>query len=210
MEAVGSEDIELMEEAFRAAAPGSLAAAYARAQTDMRLSDLDSGVEPVDPQTVTQKGTAYEVCPVGTETEACLIYDDFEVNAAGQLANFTIGGKPIAGRLAVGNGSAVTNRAGRFTFLSSYLTQSGYLAANVEIAAGKKAIDTFGTAVYRAPDGRQRQATDYVGPDGIEANSRANVSFYFKGPIKTGGTMTIELWTGGDDAENFRIKIKVG
>jgi hypothetical protein len=209
VEAIASEDLTRIRDVEKAAAPRSLAAAYAGHQANNIEAALDGGFESEAPGEVTGEGGGFKACYPDAEDSPCYAYDDFKLTPEGKVASFTIDGKPLAGRLVTGDGTAKPSPLGSVTLLSAYTTQSGLLAVATKIRTRAEAVVIHDAAArYRAPDGRQRGQNALTGPSEIAKNSTAFVVFYFQGPIKFGGAMTVEL-NNKDYSDTVSVELKI-
>ena len=194
VDAIASQDATQQRDAAKAAMHGSLAAAYATHQANVAEAALDGGYEVSSPGDVTDQGDGFKACYTDDEGSPCYVYDAFKLSPAGKVASFTIDGKPLAGRLVVGDGAAKTSALGNVTLLSAYTTQTGALSVATKIRTKGEPIYIHDAAArYRAPDGRQRGQNMLTGPSEIGSDSTALVVFSFQGPIGFGGAMTVEL-----------------
>ena len=105
----------------------------------------------------------------------------------------------------------VESRGVTATFLSAYRSISGEsLLVAMEISTGEADAELFiYSASYRAPDGRQRQASDALGPFEIGAESTATVAAIFPA-AEPGGTVTIEGIVDDDYSRTIELVIPLG
>jgi hypothetical protein len=213
-EALASQDPTAMAAARRAASPGSLAMAYMAHQLNGVNADLDAGYEATV-ATLSEKGDGFQTCSDDAETgkQNCFTYDKFKVDADGRLAGFSTSGKPLAGRIVLGSGNAVDSPAAKVTLLSAYQTVGGYLVVAVKIRTKGSAVAFFDpVATYRAPNGQQRSQSGQSGSQDFGADSQGTRTFFFKGPLKFGGTMTLLMapHTGDEYGDSTNVTVKVG
>ncbi len=186
-----------MARAARGSAPGSLAMAYMTHQMNGTNADLDGGLDTLE-ETLTEKGNEFQSCSDNPESgdTTCYTYNKFKVAAGGKLASFSINGKPLTGRVVLGGGKVVDSSVAKVTFLSAYQTANGYLAVTVKLRAKDAPVVFYDpSATYRAPNGQQRALANQSGLSELAADSVGTQAFYFKGPLKFGGTMTLQIAT---------------
>jgi hypothetical protein len=154
-------------------------------------ASLDGGAgQSFGASTLNETDGGYELCTDGD----CIAFADFTTNAQGQLVDFSIEGKPVADRLARGNGRAVSAAGGvNITYLTSYLSVQSdavFVTARVESGQAPISVNIY-SASYRSPDGKQRAAQDAGGP--TELGPRSNALVYMAFPsVPFGGTVTLD------------------
>ena len=133
------------------------------------------------------------MCDDLTNEKTCAVVGDFKGTHPGKIVDFTVAGKPLKGRLTVGDGQKVRAGGGAFTFLTAYETiTSDELDVTVKMESGEKSLSpTIHSATYRGPDGKQRTATDALGPSDLDADSTSVASFSFEG-VEPGGKVTLK------------------
>ena len=188
------------------AAPGSNAYAYAIEQAAVNQAFLDSGMGSSPPSELNTLDDGFEMCSTDllTQEETCNVFDNLAF-VDGQLADFDAGGTPLAGRLTLGDGSSVP--LGDFanaTLIAAYTSIAGNLYVVFEI---KSNIDGFSAAydsTYLAPDGRQANVTQTIGPSKLAAGALANYALVFEGAA-FGGTLNL----GGFNANFDRVSASI-
>ena len=203
-------DPDAIREAMKFTAADSVANAYLLHRSYLAEAGLDGGSAYSDSEVTELSGGEYKVCDDPTNEKTCAVLGDFKADASGKIVDFTVAGKPLKGRLTVGNGQKVKAGGGAFTFLTAYKTiTSNALDVTVKMESGGKALSpNIYSATYRGPDGKQRTATDAVGPTELDADSNSVASFSFKG-VKPGGKVTLEGCVEDCDS-SFKAVIKVG
>ena len=213
-EALTSRDATKMAVAVRSAAPGSLAMAYMKHQLNSVNADLDAGLDAPD-ETLTKKGSGFRSCSDDAETgeTTCFTYGKFKVGSNGKLASFSVNGRPLTGRVVLGGGKVVDSSAAKVSLLSAYQTASGYLTVAVKVRTKGAPVAFFDpVATYRAPNGQQRAQSGQSGLQDFGANSQGTRLFFFKGPLKFGGTMTLLMapHPGDNYGAGVNVTVKVG
>ena len=213
--ALVANDVELMARAQRSAASGSLAQVYMKHQMSQVNADLDGGTDVASGE-LFEKGDGFEICYDNAETGEpnCYTYDKFEVDGDGRLAGFTVNGRSLAGRIILGSGKVVDSSVAKVTVLSAYQTASGYLAVAVKLRAkGAPVVFLEPIATYRTPSGQQRAVAFHSGLTEVTANSQSTLVFYFKGSLRFGGSMTLQMATHRSvdhDGDATMVPVKVG
>ncbi len=210
VDAIGSEDDpDAMRAALKLTAPGSSAEAYVRHLANVVESTLDGGGSGVK-QTVERTGDSFKSCDDPGDESSCATFAGFKITPAGKISELTVNGKSIGDRITVGNGSAVTTGGAKFTFLTAYKSiMSNALFVTVKVKSGNRPISVNNySAVYRSPDGKQRTATDAMGPTDIAADSSSIVTMVFKG-VAVGGKVTMDGCVS-ECASSWSAKIRVG
>jgi hypothetical protein len=211
VDAVAAGDSDAMRAGLTLAAPNSVAYGYLDQLANQAEAWLDGGhVYPKGVVTPVGDG-AFKECNNPADATSCVTFADFKVNPAGKLVDLTVNKLPIAPRLTVGNGQVVTSGGARFTFLAAYKSiQDNALVVTVKIATGDQPMTPYtAMATYRGQDGKQRTATEAVGPSTIEANSNTLVYMVFAS-VETGGSVTLNGYVGTNSAGSFSAVMKVG
>jgi hypothetical protein len=197
---------DVARDALQYAADDSVAHVYLQHQANLFEASLDGGLYH-DESSVDEIDGGYEMCDV---IDVCNAFTGF-VTEDGLVTSLMVNGQDPGPRLAVGDGSAVESRGVTATLLTAYRSiSSESLFVVVEISTGAADAELFlYSATYRAPDGRQRQATDALGPYEIGADSTATVAMAFPA-AERGGTLTIEGIVDGDYDKTIELIVPVG
>lgn len=189
VQALGSNVGEVMKAAQKVTVKGSTAAVYLQHQANLLEAELDGGTAIIGPDPVNRKGNGFELCPIGADE--CIAYTDFKVDAAGKLTDLSVNGQPISSLLTVGNGSTVQAKGVKVQFLTAYRNKVGLWVIAKVTTSDKPVQLNHWSATYRDPAGKQRTATEAMGPDAIEAKSSSFVGMVFAGS-KPGGKVTLD------------------
>lgn len=199
---IASLKISDLEEAIELAAPGSLAEAYATYQKGLTQSAIDGGTPFQDTvSSVKEVDGGYEYCVTGA-TSQC--FTNTEITAKdGKIASFSINGKPLKGRLQIGNGkaTAVSGLDAKATFIAAYEATSGdTLVVIFSMKTGPSTSMSGIQGSYRSPEGRQSSAGMMNGPFELGRDSLANYALYFPN-ADLGGDITVSMWDQGSPTE---------
>lgn len=207
-EALASSDPDEMAEAAELAASDSIAAAYAKHQSNLSNAALDAGI-PYEEETLEPVDGGYDTCGTDEEGgEVCFTYADLE-SSGGKLSSFTVNGEPIDDRISLGNGEKVkAGNLGSVEFLSAYKAAENDLFIAVKFTTTKRTGAAFGgfEATYRSPEGRQSKAANLIGTTDVEADSTSFEVLVFP-RAEPGGTATIPIYTA-DYFGDTKVKIK--
>jgi len=179
---IATQTVRSLTSALAAAEPGSPAAAYA---TYLRASSqaATDGGHPVaqSAQTAEQTSRGYRFCQASGSDKTCFEYADI-IRSGGKIVTFTVNGKPITDRLAVGSAGPVAFRGldAHATFLAAYQTTASdslLVAVRIESGAGVRlgAVE----ASYRVAAGSPVPSAQSFGPATLDAASAANYLFAF-------------------------------
>jgi hypothetical protein len=206
MKGLASGRPDIARDALQYAAADSVAHIYLQHQANLFEAGLDGGMYQ-DESSVDGIDGGYEMCDV---IDVCNEFTDFRTED-GFVADLRVNGQDPGPRLAVGDGSAVESRGVTATLLSAYLSiASESLFVAVEISTSDADAEMYlYSATYRAPDGRQRQAADVLGPFEISAESTATVAMAFPA-AEPGGTITIEGIADDDYSRTIEFVVPVG
>lgn len=201
---------DAVRESLAFTAPGSPAFVYLTHQANASEAALDGGNPFTDYQTQNLGDLKYESCGDPVDETTCATFANFKINPTGRIVDFTINEKALTGRLTAGSGDKVTSAGNKFTFLTAYKTITGNrLDVAVKVESGPKPINlNLYSAIYRSPDGKQRDATNAQGPLDIGANSNAIVMMTFVG-VAPGGTVTLD-GCASECRSQIKASIKVG
>ena len=186
-------DPDAVREALATTAAGSLANAYVLHRSYVAEAGRDSGLPAADSEISELPGGRYKLCDDPADETTCTVLGDFKADSTGKVVAFTVDGKPLQGRLTVGDGQEVKAGGGKFTFLTAYQAiPSDSLFVAVRMESGKKSLSPdVSLATYRSPDGTVRGATDAMGPTRLDAGSDAIAVFRFDG-VKPEGKVILE------------------
>lgn len=193
MKAFDSADPDLMRESRKFAVRDSIADGYLLHQTYSVEAFLDAG-EYTEPAVITQDGEGYKSCSYEFDgSESCATFTKFKVKD-GQVTEFLVDGKEPGPRLVVGDGRAEKQGGVEVELLSSYKSiQAESLVVTARVTTGREPADVeLLSATYRAPNGKQRKATQSIGPETVDADSNAVVALVFAG-VATGGRVSINI-----------------
>lgn len=195
IEALSSRDPETMQTALANTLPGSIAEMYARHIIAVVTAYRDGG-QPVPESQATFSAGSGRVCDEGkTEGETCTEFADFVVDKkTKKLVEFTADGIRLDDRLVLGTGAAQSAQGASVRLVSAYHSvQSDRLFVVVEVKAGDKAIDVYAYgASYVGPDGRQVEAEQATGSDGLQAGATGTVVIAFPSQ-SPGGRMVFDI-----------------
>lgn len=197
--------VELKRVAETLAAPDSNAYAYAIEQAAVNQAMLDGGwsAEAQDLETIEGGFAMCAAMPVAGE-ETCSEFTNLTY-VDGRLADFDAGGSPLAGRISLGNGESVAlGDAATATFIAAYRSIAGAVYVVVEIRSNVDGLTVPFASTYRAPDGRQADPTDVVGPYELGSGSLANYAFVFQG-AEFGGTLDLVVYKANYDEVGAQI-----
>gem|GEM_PF-2979592 len=190
----GTDPVELKRVADELTAPGSNAYAYAIEQAASNQAVLDGG-RPLEPQDLEAIEGGFALCPLATTggDDACSEFTNLKY-VDGKLADFDAGGSPLAGRITLGNGEGVAlGNVASVNFIAAYRSISGAVWVVVEVRSNVDGLSISYGSTYQAPDGRQADATDVIGPSELRSGSLANYAFVFQG-AEFGGRLSIEAF----------------
>ena len=193
-------------EALQYAAEHSVAHLYLRHQANLFEAGLDGGMH-VGESSVDEIDGGYEMCDVIDE---CNKFTGFVIDD-GLVTDLRVNGQDPGPRMAVGDGTTVESRGVTATFLTAYRSIAGEsLFVAIELSTGEVNAELYVySATYRAPDGRQRQAADVLGPFEVGAQSTATVAMAFPA-AEPGGTVTLEGIVDDDYDKTVELVIPVG
>jgi len=200
---IATQTVTSLRSALALAAPGSPAAAYATYLQASSQAASDGG-HPVSQraQVADRTPQGYRFCQASGSAKTCFDYTRI-TRTDGKVASFTVNGKPIGDRLAVGSAAPVTFRGldAHATFLAAYeTTASDNLLVAVRISSGPSVRLGAVEASYRSGQGGPVPSAQAFGPDTLGAGSSANYLFAFpKAPL--GGRLVV---TTADAASGTR------
>jgi hypothetical protein len=196
------------EDAKSDALPGSPADRYLTYLRAAAEAVRDSGTE-VSPSGVSAEvdDGAYRFCNGSGSDQVCYRYTDI-TGAAGKVVDFSVNGRPVAERLAVGSGSPVPASGvdGAATFVAAFeRTEGDELFVAVRVEAG--AADLSGVeATYATASEAPAASTRMSGARAVAAGSAGNYVFAFA-DAHLGGTLSLALHGGGGSTGTVDLPI---
>jgi hypothetical protein len=183
-----------MHRVFRLAAPGSIAEAYVKEQYDVTLALQQAG-QSLDASTFTKVGDSYKSCGSGsTQAKSCVTWSNVEAHGS-RIANFTVSGKSLKGRLSMGSGKAApVGSLGTVQVKASYQSvQSDALFIAFKLKAGSLPLMVDQTdSAYLTKNGTQVTAQDVYGPDKLLPHAVGN--YYMAFPhVSVGGRLVLNV-----------------
>lgn len=202
-------DPAAIREALSLTKPGSPVEVYVNHLANSAEAALDGGLTMTDSTVEKIDDSSFKSCD-SVNREVCVTFSDIEVDSEGLYVNLRVDDQPIQDRLTAGDGTSVTAADASFTFLTAYKSiQSGALFVSVKVETSAQAVSPFlYSATYRSPDGKQRTATDALGPVDIGADSNSIVTMIFQG-VDGGGQITLDGCVD-ECASNFDVVLQVG
>lgn len=197
---IATQTVSSLNAAFRLAAPGSPAAAYATYLEGSTQAAAEGG-QTIDAtrQTAERTGSGYRFCQGSATRQVCYEYTGI-TRRDGRISDFAINGKPVASRLATGDTAPQPFRglAATVAFESAYeATASGKLLVVVRIATEAGPPLTGVQASYRSPGGTSAAAsTMSLGRAELGPGSSGKYLFAYDG-ARIGGTITVTATRGG-------------
>jgi len=179
-------------------APGSNAYAYAIEQAAVNQALMDSGAGTDAPSKLNTLTDGFELC------DSDLISGE-ETYADGKLSDFDAGGSPLAGRLSLGDGSAIKlGKLATAELIAAYTSIAGDLYVVFEIKSKTDEFSIDYDTTYLAPDGRQASVTSTIAPSELSSGALANYAFIFEG-ASFGGKLKLK----GYDANYNEVSAEV-
>lgn len=209
-ELIASNDPAETARAESLAAPQSSAAAYARHLATRQQAQRDQG-RSRQPDELTEDDGTYTSCRPDGDGRDCVEWADVEV-AGGRVAEFTVAGQPLRGRLTLGGGGKVeAGRYGSVEFVSAYQSPvSNSLSVTLVARSEDRPITVASYAArYRDPHGQQIKARRSEGPLKLAARATGRVAVVLP-DAAPGGTLEIELIDAKDTTRAARATVRVG
>lgn len=192
------------------AEPGSNADAYAIEQSANKQALLDGGALDQTESVVLYEQDQVLLCMKGYDEPEmdrenfCSTYSDFSIKDD-KLVDFSAGGKPLKGRLALGNGDITAiGEIGTARYISSYITIAGDLVIILEVTSNTTELSLPYDATYLATNGRQVEVTATDGPSDLGSGRTGNVAYIFSG-ASFGGTLELKF----NDADWNEVPISI-
>jgi hypothetical protein len=180
------------DRAVAAALPGSPAAGFVTYLRAAAQAVVDSGQElEADDATAVVKDGGYEFCNGSSSSRTCFRYSDI-TGDQGKVADFSVNGKPVADRVAVGAGTPVRLATVDATaaFVVAFESSAGdNLFVAVKVDSGNQALETV-EAAYRPATGARVESARMSGPSKLAAGEAGSYVFAFPG-ARIGGTLTL-------------------
>jgi hypothetical protein len=191
-DAIANATVPSYEKALAVAAPGSPAAGFVTYLRAAAQAVLDSGqeLEAAGARAVVRDG-GFWFCSGSGTSRTCFRYTDI-TGADGKVVDFSVNGKPVADRVAVGSGTPVrlAPADARATFVVAFESSAGdNLFIAVRVTAGGQGIDEV-TATYRASQGAAVDSARMSGPAHLAAGQTGSYVFAFP-KEHIGGTLAL-------------------
>jgi hypothetical protein len=193
-DAIANATVSSYDKALKVAAPGSPAAGfviYLRAAAD---AVVDSGqeVDAANARALVKDG-GFWFCNGSGSSRTCFRYTDI-TGADGKVVDFSVNGKPIADRVAVGSGTpaqllSVDATARMVVAFESSAGDNLFVA--LEVKSGGQALDRV-EASYTNADGSRVESARMSGPARLVAGETGSYVFAYP-RAHIGGTLTLRL-----------------
>ena len=183
-----------MHRVFTLAAPGSIAEAYVKEQYGVTLALQQAG-NSMDASSFTKAGDSYKSCQSeSAQGKSCVRWGNVEADG-NRIANFTVSGKSLKGRLSAGSGKATpVGSLGSVQVKASYQSvQSGALFVVFSLKARSLPLMVDRTdSAYLTKNGTQVTAQDLSGPNTLLPHAVGN--YYIAFPhVPVGGHLVLNL-----------------
>jgi hypothetical protein len=193
-DAIANATIASYDQALAVAAPGSPAAGFVTYLKAAAQAVVDSGqeLEAADARAVVSDG-GFGFCNGSGSSRACFRYTDI-TGADGKVVDFSVNGKPVADRVAVGRGTPVRLAAvdGTGTFVVAFESSKGdNLFVAVRLVAGNHDLGQV-SATYRPPKAAPVDSARMSGPATVTAGRDGSYVFAFP-HARLGGTLTLSV-----------------
>lgn len=194
------------------AATDSMAAMYAVEQIAHAQARQDGGTLDAVGQELVIEGDSVFLCVEGfdakdaSKDEYCAEYSNLSFDENDKIVSFDVGGKPLEGRLALGDSPAVPiAKVGSVKYLSSYVTLAGELVVIVEVTSNSDPLMIASyEATYLAEDGRPSAVKISDAPNELKSGRVANVALSFPN-VGLGGTLELKFMDA--DYNNYSVEI---
>jgi hypothetical protein len=115
----------------------------------------------------------------------------------------------LTAALTIGNGQEVDSRGASFEFLTANRSiQTNDLVVTIKVTSGSQPLNIDFSPRYRAPDGKQREAAETIGPYEVDAESNTITVAIFPA-AQTGGTVTLSGCVADCD-DFYEVTLNVG
>jgi len=203
---VAEDTVSSLAKAQAAALPGSAAAGYVTYLGAAARAVTDSGSEATGPgASAEERNGGYRFCNGKDSAENCYRYTDI-TGADGKVVDFSVNGKPVGDRIAVGTGSPspATGVDGRAQFVAAFeATASDDLFVAVRIEATGELSEVHATYdVSGSPSPSSRMA----GPRTVRAGATGSYVFAFP-KAALGGTLTLTMRDGAGASGTVALTI---
>jgi hypothetical protein len=193
-DAVANATIASYDKALAVAAPGSPAAGFVTYLKAAAEAVVDSGqeLEAAGARAVVKDG-GFGFCNGSGASRTCFRYTDI-TGADGKVVDFSVNGKPVAHRVAVGTGTPVrlALAEGQATFVVAFESSAGdNLFVAVRVGAGNHDLGKV-SATYRPPRGTPVESARMSGPTTVRAGRSGSYVFGFP-HARIGGTLTLSV-----------------
>jgi hypothetical protein len=193
-DAVANATLSSYDSALKVALPGSPAAGYVTYLRAAAQAVVDGGqeLEAADARAVVKDG-GFGFCNGSGASRACFRYTDI-TGADDKVVDFSVNGKPVAGRVAVGTGTPVrlAGVEGKATFVVAFeSSESDNLFVALRLEAGSHDLDKV-SATYRPPKGAPVESARMSGPSTVTAGRSGSYVIAFP-HARIGGTLTLSV-----------------
>ena len=192
--AISSEDPTKMHRVFKLASPDSIAEAYVKEQYGVVLALQQAG-SPMDSGSLSKVGDSYKSCQAGSsQGKSCVTWGNVEAEGS-RIANFTVSGKSLQGRLSMGSAKATpVGSLGRVKVEASYQSvQSGALFVVFKLKAGSLPLMVDQTdSAYLTKNGTQVTAAEVAGPNRLLPHAAGNYYIAFA-HVPVGGRLVLNV-----------------
>lgn len=196
---IATQTVDSLQAAVGAAQPGSPAAAYATYLEASTRAAMDGGQAIDKARKLADRTSAgFKFCQGSGADHVCFDYTRI-TQKHGLVADFSINGRPIANRLALGGDQQIQFEGVDATaaFLAAYeATASGELLVVVRITSGAAVTLGKADASYRPPGGAEIPSTMSLGRAKLDPGASASYLFAFS-DAKVGGTVTVSASAEG-------------
>lgn len=186
-----------LDAARELAAPGSPAAAYVGYIAGILAGDAAANIKEPPPSKVVADGDAFKACDKPKDPSTCVIWGDL-VGIDGKLADLTVNGTDISGRIVAGTAGPVEadNGFGSVELLYAYSSPASQaLVLIVQMTGGdfNQIFDAVYNSLYDPPTGEAVTVESAAAPDNL--NGGGSTTFYVVLPAGTplGGTFHLQL-----------------
>lgn len=187
---VASGTLPSLEKAKTASAPGSAAAGYVTYLAAAARAVADGGEKAAAPAATGEVTHGdYRFCAGSGSAEACYRYSDI-TGAGGKVVDFSVNGKPVHDRVAVGTGGPTSAAAvdARAEFVAAFEATAAdelFVAVRIEAAQALSGVRaTYGTSGTQSPSARM------AGPSRLDDGAAGSYVFAFP-KAALGGTLTL-------------------
>jgi hypothetical protein len=193
-DAIANATISSYDKALKVAAPGSPAAGfviYLRAAADAVVGSGQE-VDAANARALVKDG-GFWFCNGGGSSRTCFRYTDI-TGADGKVVDFSVNGKPIADRVALGTGTPVRLAAvdAHAAFVVAFESSAGdNLFVAVRVESGTQPLETV-EAAYRTASGKVVESARMSGPSQLRGGDKGSYVFAFPG-ARIGGTLSLTV-----------------